>query len=164
MADVKISAATNKEQLISSDMLPLAAVGDNTAYKLTGATLFDSIPAATDTSEGVVELATQAETAAATDTERAVTPASLAGSVGPLMLMAGLLFVGRSTFATLTKAEINTLFNTKFGRSPASGDLITIEDGTDRLHVLTWSVVYGGWFGVQLDTWLADTGRFKSFV
>jgi hypothetical protein len=164
MADVKISNATRREQLISSDMLPLAAAGDNVAYKLTGSTLFDSIPAATDTARGIVELATQAETEAAADTERAVTPASLASSVGPAMMASALLSVGRSTLATLTRANINTLFNTKYGRAPAMGDLITVEDTTDRLHILTWSAVYGGWFGVQMDTWLTSTGRFISFV
>jgi hypothetical protein len=164
MADVKISAATKREQLLSSDMLPLAADGDNVAYKLTGSTLFASIPDASTTAKGIAELATQAETEAATDTERIVTPAGLAAAVGPAMLATALLYIGRSTLTTLTRTEINTLFNTKFGRAREAGDLIVVEDASDRLHILTWSAVYGGWFGVQMDTWLVDTGRFISFA
>jgi len=164
MADVKISAATSRDTLESSDMIPLAVSGDGTAYKITGTALFDSIPSATETDEGVVELATQVETEAAVDATRAVTPAGLVGSVGPDMLQEAILYLGRSGLAALTVAEITTMFTTKFGRAPTDGDLCTIEDKTDRQHVLIWSAVHGGWFGIQMDCWLADTGRFKSFT
>jgi hypothetical protein len=164
MADIKISEATYKEELESSDMIPLAVTGSSKAYHLTGGALFGCLPLATTTDEGIVELATKAETEAATDTARAVTPASLAGAIGAAHLGEAILYAGRSTLTALTRAEITTMFTAEFGRAPVTGDLITIEDKSDRTHMLIWSSTYGGWFGIQLDTWLTDTGRFKSFT
>jgi hypothetical protein len=77
MPDKTISEAQSKSTLEDTDMLPLAAANDDTAYKLTGANLFASLPAATTALKGRVELATAAEAAAGTDTERAVTPSGL---------------------------------------------------------------------------------------
>jgi len=73
MANKKISQAASKASLEATDMIPLAAAGSTTAYHITGENLFGSLPAATDAAKGAVELDTQAETAAGTDSERAVT-------------------------------------------------------------------------------------------
>ena len=77
MPDTKISQATPKPSLDPADMLPVAAAGQNTAYHVTGETLFNSIPSASTAAKGAVELATGEETQAGTDETRAVTPAGL---------------------------------------------------------------------------------------
>src|SRR5512146_3315999 len=77
MSDKTISQATAKTTLSTTDMIPVAAAGDNTAYHVTGETLFTSIPAAAEASKGIIELATVAEANLGTDAERAVTPAGL---------------------------------------------------------------------------------------
>jgi hypothetical protein len=77
MANTKISQAYSKPALEATDMIPVASQGQLTAYHVTGQALFDSLPGATTASKGAVELATQAETKAGADCERAITPASL---------------------------------------------------------------------------------------
>jgi hypothetical protein len=66
MATKLISEATTKSSLASTDMIPIAAAGEATAYHVTGEGLFDSLPAATTEISGVVELATYGEVAAGT--------------------------------------------------------------------------------------------------
>lgn len=77
MADKRISDAAAKPSLENTDMIPLAADGDNAAYHVTGETIFGSLPDATTAQKGRVELATEAEAASASDSVRAVTPSGL---------------------------------------------------------------------------------------
>ncbi|MFU8772226.1 MAG: hypothetical protein ACNA8H_07385 [Anaerolineales bacterium] len=96
---------------------------------------------------------------------RVVTPAGMADSVNAKMLAPGWYYLGRINEYTLTKSLINKEFLDRIGRSQVKGDQVTVEDKNDRVHVLVWweSGARDGWFGLQMDTWAVDTGRFKSF-
>jgi hypothetical protein len=137
MANTKISQAYSKPTLDPTDMIPVAAQGQLTAYHVTGQALFDSLPAATTASRGVVELATAAEAKAATDTERAVTPASLLGALGPKHIGSAILFIGSP--AALTAVAIGDAFVTAVGRQPLHGDLVVFSGPYP---------VYGFYFGL----------------
>lgn len=155
MANRKISQAASKASLESTDMIPVAAAGSITAFHITGENLFGSMPNATDASKGAVELATQAETAAGTDAERAVTPASLAKAIGPKNLAAGHCSIG--VLLSLTLANLSAAFLAARGRSHGDGDLIVVRDAMDYLYILAYDASTGGWFGIN-----AIAGTFVS--
>jgi hypothetical protein len=148
MANKKISQAASKPSLEATDMIPVAAAGSTTAYHITGENLFGSLPAATDAAKGAVELATQAETAAVTDAERAVTPAGLANAIGPKNLATGHCYVGVAM--TMTRLNINAAFLAATGREQADGDLITIKDGLDYSYILMYDSSQATWYGMNL--------------
>ena len=122
MPNTKISQAYAKPSLAPTDMIPVAAQGQLSAYHVTGQALFDSLPAATTASRGVVELATAAEAKAATDTERVVTPASLLGALGPKHVGSPIFYIGSA--AELTANSIAGKFVTAVGRQPVTGDMV----------------------------------------
>jgi hypothetical protein len=148
MANTKISQALSKPALEPTDMIPVAAQGQLTAYHVKGQALFDSLPAATTASQGVVELATAAEAKAGTDTERAVTPASLIGAVGKTMIGSPLFFIGSTT--ALNAATIAGVFATAVGRNVAHGDLVVFSGPYPG---------YGFYFGV----FNVEAGAFYCF-
>jgi hypothetical protein len=156
MANKKISQAALKPSLESTDMIPVAAAGSTTAYHISGENLFGSLPAATDAAKGAVELATQSETAAMSDTERAVTPAGLANAIGPKNLAAGHCYVGVAM--TMTRLNINAAFLTATGREQADGDLITIKDGLDYSYILMYDTSQATWYGMNV-----TLGTFVNF-
>lgn len=126
MANTKISQAYSKATLLLTDMIPVAMQGQLTAYHITGQALFDSLPAATTAEMGVVELATAAEAAAGTDTERALTPASLQGAISTVMLAPQLHYIGYVD--PLGVNPICDLYESIVGRPVAHGDIM-IWDG-----------------------------------
>jgi len=67
-----------------------------------------SVPDATTTIKGIVELATDAEATAGTDTVRAVTPAGLAAAVGTLVPDASDTVKGKVELATVAEALAGT--------------------------------------------------------
>lgn len=67
-----------------------------------------SVPAASETVSGIVELATSAEATAGTDTVRAVTPAGLAAAVGTLVPDASDTVKGKVELATQAEAIAGT--------------------------------------------------------
>lgn len=148
MANRKISQAASKASLESTDMIPVAQAGSTTASHITGENLFGSMPNATDAAKGAVELATQAETAAGTDAERAVTPASLANAIGPKNLAQGHCSIG--VVMSLTLANIATAFLTARGRAHGDGDLIVVRDAMDYLYILAYDASTGTWFGMNV--------------
>jgi hypothetical protein len=127
MANTKISQAYSKATLETTDMIPVAKQGALTAYHVTGQALFDSLPAASTASKGVVELATNTETRAGVDTERAVTPASLANAIGATMVAAGIHYIGSVTLP-LSAAAITAKFLATVGRAMAHGDMAVFDD------------------------------------
>ena len=148
MADKKISQATPKLSLEAGDMLPVAGAGDDETYHITGQALFDSLPRASSSAAGMVELATQAEVAAAEDASRAVTPAALAGALGPRCLAAGWCFIG-ALAAPLTRSKISAAFLAAFGRAAQQGDLCTALDSESDLFILAWNAAAGAWEGMN---------------
>lgn len=137
MANTKISQAYSKPALEATDMIPVAAQGQLTAYHVKGQALFDSLPAATTASKGVVELATAAEAKTATDTERAVTPASMLGALGPKHVGSCLFWIGAP--ATLTAGAIWNAFVAAVGRQPTHGDMVVFSGP---------SPIFGFYFGL----------------
>jgi hypothetical protein len=148
MANKKISQAASKASLEATDMIPVAQAGSTTAFHITGENLFGSLPAATDAAKGAVELATQAETAAVTDTERAVTPASLVNAIGPKNLAVGHCFIG--VVIGMTRVNINAAFLAKVGRVHADGDLIALKDELDNRYILLFDSSQATWWGMQI--------------
>ena len=147
MANKKISQAASKASLESTDMIPVAQAGSTTAYHISGENLFGSMPNATDASKGAVELATQAETAAGTDAERAVTPAGLAHAIGPKNLAPGHCSIG--VVLSLTLANLSAAFLAARGRAHGDGDLIVVRDALDYMYMLVYDASTGGWFGTN---------------
>lgn len=145
----KITDAIEKPWLGDEDRLPVGVPGDATAYCVTGAALFSSLPAATTSTPGVVELASGPETAALSDESLAVTPGGLASALGPAALAPGYLYAGKSA-ASLSRTAITALFKAAFGRSPTLGDACTLEDGAAHLHLLAYHSTGGRWYGMDL--------------
>jgi hypothetical protein len=163
MPDVAISGATAKASLVNSDMIPVAASGSTTAYKVTGETLFNSIPQASTSVQGKVELATAAETRAATDTARAITPAGLANSVGPKQLYPGFCFAGKLAVRPPTGVTIYNKFLATFGRVIADGDVLTILDNLDDMYLLCFSESDGGFHGIHFNLSSPPNHEFVSY-
>lgn len=107
-----------------------AAISTTYVADLSGVNTGDE-PAASDTVSGVIELATQAEVDAGTDTVRAVTPNTLANYTG----------LGASTLTGLTDTTITT---------PADGELLEYNTGVWRnrtfaelgLNTANWDTAY----------------------
>ena len=154
MANKKISEATPKATLDNTDMIPLAASGSATAYHIKGEKIFDSIPAATTSAKGSVELATNAETQTGTDTERAVTPAGLAAAIGPKQMGAGFCYIGQVNLepASLTAAAITTQFTTAAGRGPVEGDILVFADTYFTLYFGIYDAGAGAFSVFNLDS------------
>jgi hypothetical protein len=150
MANTKISQAYAKATLETTDMIPVAAQGQLTAYHVTGQALFDSLQPASTASKGVVELATAAEARAGTDTERALTPASLANAIGPKMVAAGEHYIGQ--VSALTAVAITTQFNTAVGRAMAHGDMAIFDDAGGGFYVGFFHPAAGRIYGFNLRT------------
>jgi hypothetical protein len=150
MANTKISQAYSKSTLETTDMIPVAKQGALTAYHVTGQTLFDSLPPASTASKGVVELATAAEARAGSDTERALTPASLANAIGPTMVAAGILYIGQ--VSALTAAAISAQFATAIGRAVAHGDVMIFDDASSGYYVGFFHSGAGKVYGFNLRT------------
>lgn len=121
-------------------------------------TLTITVDSATTISEGVVELATDAETIAGVDATRAVTPSSLAAKLGPQTNFGVIL--GATTINALdaTAAGSNgqlligaTASNPAFASLTSSGGTITITPGPNTLNIDT----VGGSGGL---TWNVETG------
>jgi hypothetical protein len=152
MANTKISQAWSKPALEATDMMPVAKQGSLQAYHVTGQTLFDSLPAATTASKGTVELATAAETQAGTDAERAVTPASLIGAIGPQNLVGGVHYIGSAGAPPLTATMIFNAFHTATGRNPAWGELIVCGDNSGGFYLFFYHTATGAMMGFNLWT------------
>jgi hypothetical protein len=150
MANTKISQAYAKPVLETTDMIPVAKQGALTAYHVTGQALFDSLPQATTASKGVAELATAAEARAGTDTERVLTPASLANAIGPKMVAAGEHYIGQ--VAALTAAAIAARFLTAVGRAMAHGDMMIFDDAAAGYYVGFYHSGAGKVYGFNLRT------------
>ena len=152
MANTKISQAYSKATLEATDMIPVAKQGALTAYHVTGQTVFDSLPPASTASQGVVELATAAEAKAGTDIERAVTPASLIGAIGPKMIAAGVHYIGSVSSTPLTATKIAAQFNTAVGRAIAHADLAIFYDSSGGFHIVIFHVQSATFLGFNLLT------------
>ena len=77
-----------------------------------------ALPVASDTVQGIVELATDAEATAGTDSTRAVTPHGLAAAVGVLVPDASITVKGKVQLATDVDATAGT--NTTLAMTPAN--------------------------------------------
>ncbi|MBE0410663.1 MAG: hypothetical protein IBX69_13115 [Anaerolineales bacterium] len=165
MSERAISEATDRAVPLGTDMLPVAASGSQTAYYVTLGNLIASLPSGTVTKRGVVQLCAVDQVKEVSEANRVVTPAGLADSVNAKMLAPGWYYLGRINVYSLTKSLIDKAFLDTVGRMQVAGELVTVEDKYDRVHVLVYwdGGTRSGWFGMQLDTWMADTGRFKSF-
>jgi phage-related tail fiber protein len=89
--------------LTGTPTAPTAASGTNTTQLATTAfvkTAISSIPAASETAAGLIELATAAETTAGSDTTRAVTPKTLATELGKKANLASPALTGTPTAPT----------------------------------------------------------------
>ncbi len=159
MANTKISQAYSKPTLETTDMIPVAKQGALTAYHVTGQTLFDSLPPASTASQGVVELATAAEAKAGTDIERAVTPASLIGAIGPQMIAAGVHYIGSVGALPLSANQIATRFSTVVGRAIDYGDLVIFDDSSGGFYITVFHAGAGRFYGFNL-----RTGAYVSYV
>jgi hypothetical protein len=156
MANTKISQAYSKPTLEASDMIPVAKQGALTAYHVTGQALFDSLPPASTASKGVAELATAAEARAGSDTERALTPASLANAIGPKMVAAGIHYIDQ--VGGLTAAGIIAQFAVAVGRSAAHGDMMIFDDEGGGFYLGIFHSAAGKVYGFNL-----RTGDYVSF-
>ena len=115
-----------------------------------GAIGLEAAAAATDTTSGIVELATQAEVDAGTDTTRVITPATLSSAAFPsatvisadslvirdlsdnkLKLAAASALVFTSDIGTTVQEPIDGLSLTDVG-VPASNDTILVQDASDN--------------------------------
>ena len=148
MATKKISEATNKTSLADTDMLPLAAAGDATAYKITGANLKASIPDATTSSKGIVELASAADIPAATANVVVECSALASAYAGTHYLAVG---VSSPTYTALRSA-----FFTVFGRYPTGGEIVAVNDGTYYYLLVYYSAKFAGF--------RLDAGTFVSYT
>jgi hypothetical protein len=156
MANTKISQAYSKPALEETDMIPVAAQGLLTPYHITGEALFDSMRPATTAEPGVVELATAAEAAAGTDTERALTPASLQNAIGPTMVAPFLHYIG--TVDPVTGGNIYTTFNSVVGRNPNHGDLVVFDGPSSEFYFGLFHVPAGKFYCFNM-----RDGSFASF-
>lgn len=96
-----------------------------------------SAPPASDATQGVVELATQAEVNAGTDTVRAVTPAGLAGSVFATRKLAQNFGDGAATSYAITH-NLNTFDVTvEVFRNSGNRDSVLVEVQRTSLNVIT---------------------------
>ena len=152
MANKKISAALDKASLEATDMIPVAQAGSAQAWHVTGQTLFDSIPPATEASPGTVELATAAEVTAATDGARAVTPASLFGNLTIRHLANGALYIGQVTSIN-DKTGIGNLLTAITGLlAPQDGDLFLVRDNLDNMYLFVFEGASGDFQGFNMTT------------
>jgi hypothetical protein len=163
MANKKISEATAKSTLELTDKIPVAKEGDPSAYCVTGQTVFESIPAASASSKGVVELATQTETLAGTDTLRAVTPAGLIGALGPRNMAVAFTYMGRILDVPTTNLKILARFQATFGRLPYAGDIVTFDDETDSSYFLIFEHSGDYWWGLKSAGPLPENTSFVTF-
>jgi hypothetical protein len=150
MANTKISQAYSKPTLETTDMIPVAKQGALTAYHVTGQALFDSLPPASTASKGVAELATAAEARAGVDTERTLTPASLANAIGPKMIAAGVHYIGQ--VGGMSAANIAATFAAAVGRAVAHGDMMIFDDEVGGYYVGFFHSGAGKVYGFNLRT------------
>ena len=141
MANKLISEATSKSTLDGPDMVPIAKSGEATAYHITGTNLFSSIPDASTSQKGQVELATDAEIAAGT-ADKIVEASGLASALAG----AHLVTIGSSP---PTVSLIDAAFNSTFGRARVNGDLITLEDSDGDLYILVYDATNTAWHGIN---------------
>lgn len=141
MANKLISEATSKSSLDSLDMVPVAKSGEATAYHITGTNLFSSIPDASTSQKGQVELATDAEIAAGTS-DKVVEANGLASALAGVHLVT----IG---VAPPTVGAIDAAFSTTFNRSRVNGDLITLEDSDGDLYILVYDADNTAWHGLN---------------
>jgi hypothetical protein len=151
MANKLISEATYKTELAATDMVPVAKSGEATAYHVTGANIFNSIPDADASTKGKVELATDAEIAAGM-ADKVVEAGGLAGS------LAGSHLVTIAS-APPTVGTIDAAFATEFDRSRVNGDLITLEDSDGDLYILVYDLDNTAWHGLN-----ATDGAFVTYT
>ena len=150
MAGVKISSLPAKPPE-AGDSLPLAVPGEAAARRITLALAAASLPAASESAAGTVELAESAETGAASAAGLAVTPASLAAGVGRRAWGGGFCCLYLSV-APPTQAALDAAFLAAFGRQRARGDLAVARDNDDALHLLAWNSSRRKWQGMNLST------------
>ena len=151
MATKLISEAAAKATLDDTDMVPVAKSGEGTAYHVTGAALFDSIPSASTSVEGKAELATAGELAAGTSGKVVEAGTLSAGLAGSHFIDLG------STPPTL--GTINTAFASTFARAQAEGDLITLKDSSNDYFILVYDTETTAWSGIN-----ATDGAFVSYT
>jgi hypothetical protein len=138
MATKAISEATSKGSLADTDMVPLAAASDNTAYHITGANLKASMPAATTSSKGTVELASAADLAAGTS--------GVAVEAGTLKDAYAGKHYYTVTGSPPTYSTIHTTFFSTFGRYPTGGEIVVIKDAGNVYYLLVYtSAAFVGW-------------------
>ena len=124
MADTKVSALTLATPIVTDNLYLVDDPGGTPlSKKATVQAVIDLVPTATDTAEGVSELATDAETNTGTATDRVTTPANIEAWTGSAQLVTvGTLASGDAdavvTDASLTakgKIEIATSAETTTG-------------------------------------------------
>lgn len=116
-----------------------------------------SVPDASETVKGKVELATTAEATAGTDTVRAVTPAGLAAAVGTLVPDASDTVKGKVELAT--NAETATGTDTARAVTPANlRSLLSAMFPVGYIYISAASTSPATLFG--FGTWTAIQGRF----
>jgi hypothetical protein len=141
-----ISEVSNSRYVTDADLVTLS----NTSGTNTG----DEVQSTT-TVQGIIELATQAEVDTGTDTERAITPATLAGSALATNVstnnskVSNATHTGEVTGATALTAH-PTMISNKPAVTPASGDYVFGWDATDSaLKRFAFDDLTGGGDNIQ---------------
>lgn len=109
-------------------------IGDDTSPDNWLATIISQVNSATDTSEGIVELATDAETATGTATDRAVTPANAAAHYSPRTRA---LTADTSTALTLALTD--------------DGDIVTMTNAAANVLTVPANAAVAFAIGTQID-------------
>ena len=140
---------TGNETLSSINALSITTVGTITTGTWNGTVIAEAyLPNASLTAEGVVELATQAEVDAGSDTDRVVTPATLAAYSG--LGGSSLTAVKATTYTAVSGETIpcnaTTPWTLTLPASPAVGDHVSFFDyaetfGTNNLTITSTSEI-----------------------
>ena len=109
-------------------------IGDDTSPDNWLATIISQVNSATDTSEGIVELATDAETATGTATDRVLTPANAASHYSPITRVEN---ADTSTALTLALTD--------------AGNLVTMTNGSANVLTVPTNAAVAFPVGTQVD-------------
>ena len=151
MPNKLISEASAKESLDTTDMIPVAKSGEATAYHVTGQTLFDSIPTASSSQEGIVEIATKIEINTGEG-------GKIVGASNLSNCLAGTHYMYLSSSPPVA-STITNRFTIVFDRAPAIGDLVTMKDSSGDYFILVYDSENTGWRGLN-----ATDAAFVSFT